>query len=153
MRQRRGSSSTGPGQSAAGGPSGGYLADAREAASAARRQLLEGIDPMEARRAAQASRAAIPTFGKVAGAYIDAHRTTWRNPKHITQWENTLASHAKLLTDLPVDRIDTPEIVAVLKPIWTKIPETAGRLRGRIETVLDAETVNYAQLVSYICIS
>lgn len=117
------------------------LAEAREAATAARRQLLEGIDPMETRRTAQAARAAIPTFGKAADAYIDAHRTTWRNPKHIAQWENTLATHAKLLTDLPVDRIDTPDVIAVLKPIWTKIPETAGRLRGRIETILDAETV------------
>lgn len=117
------------------------LAAAREAAAGARRQLLEGLDPMETRRAAQAARAAIPTFGQAATSYIDTHRHTWRNPKHIAQWENTLATHAKLLTPLPIDRIDTPDVIAVLKPLWTKIPETAGRLRGRIETILDAETV------------
>ncbi|MFZ5636660.1 MAG: tyrosine-type recombinase/integrase [Pseudomonadota bacterium] len=119
------------------------LAEARQAALVARRQLIEGIDPMTARRAAQAARAAIPTFGKAAASYIEAHRDTWRNPKHATQWENTLATHAAKLTDLPIDRIDTPDVVAVLKPIWLSIPETAGRLRGRIEAVLDAETVKH----------
>lgn len=119
------------------------LAEARQAALVARRQLIEGIDPMTARRAAQAARAAIPTFGKAAAGYIEAHRDTWRNPKHVAQWENTLATHAAKLTDLPIDRIDTPDVVAVLKPIWLSIPETAGRLRGRIEAVLDAETVKH----------
>jgi integrase len=119
------------------------LAEARQAAIAARRQLVEGIDPMTSRRAAQAARAATPTFGKAAAAYIEAHRETWRNPKHVSQWENTLSTHAAKLTDLPVDLIDTPEVVSVLKPIWNTIPETAGRLRGRIEAVLDAETVKH----------
>lgn len=117
------------------------LAAARAAAAAARKQLVEGVNPMQARRAITAARAGIPTFGDAATTYIDSRRPQWRNEKHGDQWANTIATHAAKLLLVPVDQIDTPDVLAVLEPIWGQIPETASRVRGRIETVLDAATV------------
>jgi hypothetical protein len=64
------------------------------------------------------------------------HRNDWKNPKHITQWENSLTKDAKAIANLPVAAIDTSHVLDVLEPIWRKKPETASRTRGRIERVL-----------------
>lgn len=79
-----------------------------------------------------------PTFGDWADEYVATHRDTWKNEKHAAQWETTLKVHAKPLRGMRVDRIETDDILAVLNPIWRKTHETATRLRGRIEKILDA---------------
>lgn len=119
------------------------LAEAREAATAARRQLLQGVDPIEARRADLAVKARIPTFAQAAADYIQAQAGGWSSPKHATQWATTLATYAEpFLGAKPIDQIDTSDVLAVLRPIWESKTETATRVRQRIESVLDAE---YAQ--------
>lgn len=124
------------------GPASLYgLAEARAKALDARRKRHEGIDPIEARRAERARQrldaAKAVTFGEVAALYIAAHRAGWRNEKHASQWEATLKTHAAPITSLPVQAVDTALVIKVLEPLWTTRPETASRLRGRIESVLD----------------
>ncbi len=114
------------------------LAEARDKALEARRTLASGRNPIEARRAAMVAVAGKPTFGAVADALIAAKESEWRNAKHRAQWRMTLETYAALLRSRPVDEIDTEAVLAVLKPIWQAKPETASRLRGRIEAVLDA---------------
>ena len=127
------------------------LATARELAAEARALLAQGLDPIEERRAKEAEQEApaatddaadeissVPTFGQFADTYIDAHEDGWKNPKHRQQWRNTIKTHAKSLLNKPVDTITSDDVVTVLRPIWRKVPETAGRLRGRIENILDA---------------
>jgi integrase len=109
------------------------LARARELASQARAKLAESINPMAARRASEGS-----TFGECADRYIENKRPSWRNAKHGAQWEMTLRDYAAPLRRLPVDTITTDDVLSVLKPLWNEKPETASRLRGRIERVLDA---------------
>ena len=109
------------------------LARARELASQARAKLAEGINPKEARRPAQGA-----TFGECADHVIEAIRPSWRNRKHAAQWKMTLRVYAAPLRPLPVDRITTEDVLSVLKPLWKEKTETATRLRGRIERVLDA---------------
>ena len=109
------------------------LARARELASQARAKLAESINPMAARRASEGS-----TFGECADRYIENKRPSWRNAKHGAQWEMTLRDYAAPLRRLPVDTITTDDVLSVLKPLWNERPETASRLRGRIERVLDA---------------
>lgn len=118
------------------------LADARGVAAECRRRVLEGVDPIEARKAVkdlgrlEAARAM--TFSACATAYISAHRASWKNAKHANQWENTLATYADpVLGALPVQSVDTTLVIRVLEPIWTTKTETASRLRGRIESILD----------------
>lgn len=77
-------------------------------------------------------------FGAFADTYIDTHEEGWCSPKHRQQWRNTIKTHAKTLLMKPVDAITADDVLAILKPIWNKIPETAGRLRGQIENILDA---------------
>ena len=117
------------------------LQEARAKALDARRLRHEGIDPIEARRAARARQrldaAKAITFGEVAALYIAAHRAGWRNDKHAAQWETTLKTHGAPIVSLPVQAVDTALVVKVLEPLWTTRPETASRLRGRIESVLD----------------
>jgi integrase len=118
------------------------LADARTKAGECRTLRQEGIDPIEARNArhAQAALDAAKsiTFKDAADRYINAHRAGWKNAKHAAQWGNTLATYVlPTLGALSVQAIDTALVVKVLEPIWTTKPETASRLRGRIETVLD----------------
>jgi Arm DNA-binding domain len=118
------------------------LAKARELAGSARRQLLDGIDPIKARKAQQATaklaEARGITFKTCAEQFIGAHEVTWRNPKHRQQWHNTLKSYVyPVFGDLSVTTVDTGLVMKVLEPIWPKKPETASRIRGRIETVLD----------------
>jgi integrase len=109
------------------------LARSRELAFQARAKLAEGINPKDARRPAQGA-----TFGECADRLIEAMRPSWRNRKHAAQWEMTLRVYAGPLRSLPVDRITTEDVLSVLKPLWKEKPETATRLRGRIERVLDA---------------
>jgi integrase len=111
------------------------LADARLAASEARSSVRRGVDPIEKRDEQAVS---VATFGSVADAYVKAKESGWRNAKHRQQWTNSLATHATRLRDLPVAEVTTDDVLAVLKPIWTTMPETASRVRGRIENVLDA---------------
>ena len=118
------------------------LAEARARAAECRRQRHDGIDPIEARRAerqqARLDAARTITFRECAERYIAAHRAGWRNEKHAAQWEATLATYADpVMGRLSVQAIDTGLVLRVLEPIWTAKPETASRLRGRIEAVLD----------------
>jgi hypothetical protein len=118
------------------------LAEARKRAGAHRLHRHDGIDPIEARRAerlkAQLDAAKAITFKECAEAYVKAHRAGWRSGKHAAQWEATLATYAEpIIGHLSVQGIDTTLIMKVLEPTWTSKPETAGRLRGRIEAVLD----------------
>jgi integrase len=109
------------------------LARARELADQARAKLAEGINPKDARRPLEGS-----TFGECADQVIEAMRPAWRSGKHAAQWEMTLRDYAAPLRRLPIDKITTDDVLSVLKPLWNEKPETASRLRGRIERVLDA---------------
>jgi integrase len=117
------------------------LQEARAKALDARRLRHQGLDPIDARRAAQAKARLDAmkgtTFAQCAAAYIKAHRAGWRNGKHACQWEATLATYAEPITKLSVQAIDTTLVLKCLEPIWTTKPETAGRVRGRIEAILD----------------
>ena len=129
------------------GPGGISLADARDLATALRLRVKAGIDPLEERQrseaeakvAEQAAKVAGITFKAMAETHIAANKDSWRNAKHKQQWENTLKTYAyPVIGDLPVAEVDTPHVLKVLEPIWREVPETASRLRGRIETVLDS---------------
>jgi integrase len=111
------------------------LAVARERAADARRVLTAGQNPIDAARLAKVRR---PTFGQVADEFLAAKASEWRNNKHRAQWNMTLEKYAGPLRARPVNEIDTAAVLEVLQPLWRSIPETASRLRGRIETVLDA---------------
>jgi hypothetical protein len=80
----------------------------------------------------------IPTFGRVADDFLEARGAEWRNPKHRAQWAMTLTRYCESIRNIPVSAVDTEAVLSVLKPLWTRTPETASRLRGRIEAVLDA---------------
>ncbi len=128
------------------------LAEARDRALTYRKLLLAGIDPLEARAAERANAAAEAlrtiTFNQCAEKYIAAHQEGWKNAKHAAQWEATLATYAKpIIGALPVQSVDTTAVMKVLeqevldktkkpRPLWLAHPDTAGRLRGRIELVL-----------------
>jgi integrase len=118
------------------------LQEARGKALDARRLRHEGVDPIDARRATRArarlEAAKAMTFKQCAESYITAHRAGWRNAKHAGQWQATLATYAEpVVGSLPVQAIDTGLVLKVLEPIWTAKPETAGRVRGRVESILD----------------
>lgn len=122
------------------------LAEAREKAATCRKQLVDGIDPIEARATqrltAQAAAARALTFDQCAEQYIETHRASWRNEKHASQWTATLATYAgPVFGKLPVDAVDTALVLKALSPIWTSKTETAKRVRGRIESVLAWATV------------
>jgi integrase len=105
---------------------------------------VDKADPLANRRADKAAavaKAGIPTFGMVADNYIEGHATSWSNAKHVKQWRTTLTQGCKSIRDMPVDQVDTPAILRVLRPMWQKTPETASRLRGRIEAVLASAQV------------
>lgn len=122
------------------------LADARIKAMECRKLLLNGSDPLASRQAEaeerRARHARSKTFAQCCEAYVEAHKAGWRNAKHVTQWTNTLTTYAyPVLGDLAVSDITVDLVMSVLEPIWTKKNETASRLRGRIEAVLDWATV------------
>lgn len=110
------------------------LARAREAAAQARELVSQDQDPLEVRRRTRT----VKTFGTVADEFIVTMQVQWRNEKHAAQWQNTLREYAGALHSLPVDAISTEDVMRVLRPIWAEKQETASRVRGRIERVLDA---------------
>lgn len=111
------------------------LSEARTKARLCRQQLHEGIDPISAWHD---SKKRAKSFPECAREYIEAHRAGWKNAKHAEQWTSTLATYAEpVLGRLPVDQIDTELVLEVLKPIWYTKTETANRVRGRIENILD----------------
>jgi integrase len=117
-------------------------AEARERARAARHLCLDGIDPLDRRHAERDARrlaaASTITFKDCAAKYIAANRAGWRNTKHAAQWDATLETYAyPTIGALPVGAIDTGHVTRVLEAIWVAKPETASRVRGRIEAVLD----------------
>ena len=122
------------------------LAEARAKAAQHRSQRREGIDPLAAKAAErQEQRLAATkgrTFREVGEEFIGRNEAGWRNAKHRQQWRNTLATYVyPTLGELPVAAVDAGLVVQVLDPIWAEKPETASRVRGRIEAVLDAATV------------
>lgn len=124
------------------GKVGSTLAEAREKAAQQRRLLREGIDPLDHRQgqeeAAQQAVDARRTFRDCAVAFLAEKAPEWRNAKHRAQWDATLTTYAMPeLGDMPVATIDLEAVKRVLSPIWSTKPETAARLRGRIEAVLD----------------
>lgn len=122
------------------------LADAREQAAELRKRVRAGSDPLAERQEAaatiKADRAKAVTFAWCAEQYIEAHKSGWKNAKHADQWRNTLETYAgPVIGELNVSKIETGHIMKILEPIWTEKAETASRLRGRIESVLDWATV------------
>lgn len=108
------------------------LAGARRQAAAYREALATGSDPRSLR-----SDKIAPTFGQAAKEVIESYRPTWKNAKHAQQWENTIAQYCGPLQKRSVDAIEVEDVLKVLKPIWQRIPETAARVRMRIEKILD----------------
>jgi integrase len=123
------------------------LAEARQKALGARKLLIDGINPLAAKKqnriAAALADAKMMSFDQCAEAYILAHKASWKNPKHLTQWTNTLKAYVSpVFGHLPVAEIDTGLVVKCLAPIWESKTETASRLRGRIESVLGWATTS-----------
>jgi integrase len=114
------------------------LLDARREAAKARALVGEGIDPLDDKAARKQTERTIPTFGAFADDYVETHKSKFRNAKHIAQWEMTLKTYCQPIRALRLNEVDTEAVLKVLQPIWIKIPETASRLRGRIENILDA---------------
>lgn len=113
------------------------LADARVSASDANKLLHQNIDPLVNKRI-NATQTTIPSFTEASKQYIDTHKASWRNTKHIDQWTNTLRDYANpTIGTLSVDQVDRTHVVEILLPIWLLKPETARRVRGRIERILD----------------
>jgi integrase len=117
------------------------LSEARTVAQDARRLRHQGVDPIDARRAARAQTrldtAKAVTFQQCAERYIASHRAGWRNPEHAEQWESSLRRFAfPVIGALPVQAIDTALVMKVIEPIWEEKTETASRVRGRIESIL-----------------
>lgn len=114
------------------------LAEARRLAEEARALLRRGVDPVAARRAERARASGALSFEAAARDLIATRRGGWRSGKHAAQWMATLATHAfPLIGGKPVAEIETRDVLAVLRPVWERAPETASRLRQRIEAVLD----------------
>lgn len=114
------------------------LAEARAKAAEARQQRAQGLDPLAVRKVAVAK---TPTFISAAAAFIRMNRRAWSNAKHGRQWCATLRTYAKpVLGTKPVDKIGTEDVLKVLQPIWTTKTETAKRVQGRMENILDFAT-------------
>lgn len=121
------------------------LASARETARTARAKIVTGIDPIQQRKAARsaliADMATALTFSECATKYIEAHESGWRNPKHAQQWRNTIETYANpVIGQMLVRDVEVPHVMKVLEPIWHQKTETAKRLRGRLEAVVDWAT-------------
>jgi hypothetical protein len=114
------------------------LREAREKAHDARRLVAAGINPIEARREARVASVPKPSFGQCALALIATKQSEWRNVKHRQQWATTLETYCAPILAMPVDEVDTAAVLGVLRPLRQTRTETASRLRGRIEAVLDA---------------
>lgn len=123
------------------------LAEARALAADARKMAKTGTDPLDARKKhTELAEAALlkeiamaVTFESIAFDYIEAQTPGWKNAKHASQWRNTLQSYAfPHIGQLPPNEVTTAHVIEILKPIWTDIPETASRVRNRVELILDA---------------
>lgn len=120
------------------------LAEARRLAAEAKGLLRNSVDPIDARRATEKKieadrlRAELHTFRATATAYVAAREKEWRNEKHRAQWSSTLETYAfPVIGSMAVSAVDTQAVLQVLAPIWETKPETASRLRGRLESILD----------------
>lgn len=118
------------------------LAEARDKAREKRKLVSQGIDPIEAKREQRDARTVAQskrmTFSQCVDGYLEAHGDGWKNPKHRQQWFNTLETYAyPLIGSMNVANVDTPLVLKILEPIWKTKTETATRLRGRLENVLD----------------
>lgn len=130
------------------------LAEARRKAADARKLVIEGVNPLEAKRqrqiSAEMAKARLMTFDQCAHAYIKAHRAGWKNAKHADQWANTIATYVSpIIGMLPVEQVDTGLVVKVLaqsddegNQFWQTKNETATRVRGRIESILGWATTS-----------
>jgi integrase len=124
------------------------LKDARRKAQDANRLLEDGIDPLGKKRddaaASAKAKASLTTFGDIADDYVSRHRSKFKSTKHAAQWQMTLTKYCEPIRAMPISKVDTQAVLSVLQPIWQRIPETASRLRGRIENVLDgAKTAGF----------
>jgi integrase len=124
------------------------LAEARERATEARKFRADGVDPLEHKRARKAALRAADakamTFRQCAEGFIRDNESEWTSARHRDEWQVTLSRYAfPLLGSLPVEAIDTPLVLKVVKPLWERIPVTAKRLLGRIENVLGWATVHH----------
>ncbi|MCX7289388.1 MAG: Arm DNA-binding domain-containing protein, partial [Rhodobacterales bacterium] len=126
------------------------LAQARDVAAIYRLKVKARIDPLAERElaakhavaTAQAERAATMTFKDVAETLLAAKEGSWRNPKHRQQWHNTLTTYVfPVIGQMQVGAIETQHVLKVIEPLWSSVPETASRVRGRIEAILDAARV------------
>jgi integrase len=117
------------------------LAEARTAAHDARKLVAAGKNPGVERRKAKEPSPAKQTFGQCAAELLQSKESQWKNAKHRQQWHMTLNTYCAPIWNAPVEAIDTEAVLAVLQPLWLLVPETAQRLRGRIEAVLDAARV------------
>ena len=113
------------------------LLQARELAHETRQAIRDGRDPIAERQIAERAKNGPVTFSDAANALLEAKAPEWRNAKHRAQWRMTLLEYGKPLADMPVAAVDTEAVLSVLKLLWQAKPETASRLRGRIEAVLD----------------
>lgn len=123
------------------------LFEARQKALEARKLLIDGLNPLVVKKQKQQERvlerAKMMTFDQCAKVYIEAHKASWKNAKHIDQWTNTLTTYASpVFGDLPVADVDTGLVVRCLAPIWESKTETATRVRGRIESILGWATTS-----------
>jgi integrase len=117
------------------------LGEARRKHAEMRAQVLNRIDPLAHKHDANPAFSGVATFGEIADDYVETHEGAWRSSKHRRQWRMTLTEYCKPIWSKPVDEITTADVLACLKPVWARTPETASRLRGRIETVIDAARV------------
>lgn len=120
------------------GAGGLSLKEAREHVALHKATLASGGDPVSAREAARQREQEVPTFAAMADQVVASLEKGFRNPKHRQQWRNTLATYCKGFARKRVDQVSIGDVLAALKPIWQAKPETASRVRGRIEKVLDA---------------
>ena len=116
------------------------LADASDKAIEARKLISAGKDPIKVmgKSARAISERGIPSFGSFADDYLATHGPKFRNDKHKAQWAMTLETYCAPIRSRPINEISTDDVLRVLQPIWSKIPETASRVRGRLENMLDA---------------
>jgi len=114
------------------------LARARELRDETRAVMARGGDPLEVRRQSEQAALGIPTFGVYALALVERIEEGFSNPKHRQQWRNTLETYCAPIWDTRIDKVDTAGVLDCLTPIWQSKPETASRVRGRIERVLNA---------------
>ena len=114
------------------------LAKAREKAAAARLEKVSGKNPIKVKADTRTKKRSMPTFGTLADDYYAAHEKSWSNDKHRYQWKQSLTVYAAPIRSTPIDQLTVEQVLAVLRPIWEKIPETAERTRGRIARVFES---------------